>query len=502
MTIAITYPGVYVEELPSGVHTITGVSTSNTAFVDYFSRGPTDRPVQVTNLADFNRIYGGLDPSSEASFAIMQYFLNGGQVAWVMRVVDGATAASVAVMPQGGSPSYPIVVRAANEGDWGNDYAVSIETVSEQEPHKFNLKVLKDGDANPLETYYNLVFDNRQSPNYAASVVNNQSALIQIDDQGLGEPPTPGTYRLGQDQHRKGSNGSLPSEAPDEWATRLIECVKRLATVEFEILCLPITALFQDNLAKTLIGQAQQFCQQQRAFYIVDPPPTQQTPQAILDWQSANLTGSDNAYSALYFPRLTIPDPLNKYRPRNVGPSGTIAGVYARTDASRGIWKAPAGTDAIINGASVASKLTDAENGQLNPMGIDALRLFPVYGTVVWGARTLAGADQLQSDYKYIPVRRLTSFIESSLYQGTQWAVFEPNDATLWSSLRLSVDTFMAGLASQGAFYRYFVQCDNTTTTQSDIDQGICNIIVAFAPVKPAEFIVLQIQQLAGQSAS
>jgi phage tail sheath protein FI len=135
-------------------------------------------------------------------------------------------------------------------------------------------------------------------------------------------------------------------------------------------------------------------------------------------------------------------------------------------------------------------------------MGIDALRLFPVYGTVVWGARTLAGADQLQSDYKYIPVRRLTSFIESSLYQGTQWAVFEPNDATLWSSLRLSVDTFMAGLASQGAFYRYFVQCDNTTTTQSDIDQGICNIIVAFAPVKPAEFIVLQIQQLAGQSAS
>jgi hypothetical protein len=211
---------------------------------------------------------------------------------------------------------------------------------------------------------------------------------------------------------------------------------------------------------------------------------------------------SNRAYSAMYFPRLDIPDPLMQYRPRSVGASGTVAGVYARTDANRGVWKAPAGTDAGLNGAQVVEVLTNADSGTLNQQGLDALRNFPVFGNVVWGARTLDGADQFASDYKYVPVRRLTCYIEMSLLNGTQWAVFEPNDETLWASLRLAVDNFMAPLAQQGAFYTYFVRCDATTTTQIDINRGVCNIIVGFAPVKPAEFIVIQIQQLAGQTAA
>lgn len=161
----------------------------------------------------------------------------------------------------------------------------------------------------------------------------------------------------------------------------------------------------------------------------------------------------------------------------------------ARTDSQRGVWKAPAGTDAALSGAQgLETVLNDAENGALNPLGINCLRSFPVTGQVVWGARTLRGADQLADEYKYIPVRRLALFIEESLYRGTQWVVFEPNDEPLWSQIRLNIGAFMQNLFRQGAFQgrtpreAYFVKCDKETTTQSDIDLGIVNIHVGFAP--------------------
>src|SRR5690606_17472540 len=201
-------------------------------------------------------------------------------------------------------------------------------------------------------------------------------------------------------------------------------------------------------------------------------------------------------------------DPLNENRPREVAASGTVAGVYARTDATRGVWKAPAGTEASLRGASLAVNLSDGQNGQLNPRGINAFRAFPVYGRVVWGARTLRGDDMLADEYKYVPVRRLALYIEESLFQGLQWVVFEPNDEPLWSQIRLNVGAFMQTLFRQGAFQgrspreAYFVRCDRTTTTQNDIDRGVVNILVGFAPLKPAEFVVLQLQQIAGQLAT
>jgi phage tail sheath protein FI len=190
-------------------------------------------------------------------------------------------------------------------------------------------------------------------------------------------------------------------------------------------------------------------------------------------------------------------------------PCGAVAGVMARTDAQRGVWKAPAGQEATLIGVPQLSvSLTDAENGELNPLGVNCLRAFPIIGRVVWGARTLAGADQLGSEWKYIPVRRTALYIEESLYRGTKWVVFEPNDEPLWAQIRLNVGSFMHDLFVQGAFQgktprdAYLVKCDKETTTQSDIDHGIVNILVGFAPLKPAEFVILKIQQLAGQIAT
>ena len=170
------------------------------------------------------------------------------------------------------------------------------------------------------------------------------------------------------------------------------------------------------------------------------------------------------------------------------------------------MWKAPAGLDAGLNGVPQLSVvLTDEENGELNQLGINCLRAFPIKGRIVWGSRTLRGADQLADEWKYIPVRRTALFIEESLYRGTQWVVFEPNDEPLWSQIRLNIGAFMHRLFRQGAFQgsspkeAYFVKCDKETTTQDDINSGIVNIHVGFAPLKPAEFVVISIQQMAGQ---
>src|SRR6185369_12803201 len=210
--------------------------------------------------------------------------------------------------------------------------------------------------------------------------------------------------------------------------------------------------------------------------------------------------------AALYFPCVLESDPLLNGQIDTFVPCGIIAGVMARTDTSRGVWKAPAGLDAALNGiAGLDVNLNDGENGVLNPLAINCLRFFPASGRVVWGARTLRGADQLADEYKYVPVRRLALYIEESLYRGTQWVVFEPNDEPLWAQIRLNVGAFMHGLFRQGAFQgqtpkdAYFVKCDKETTPQDQINLGIVNIIVGFAPLKPAEFVVIKIQQMAGQ---
>jgi phage tail sheath protein FI len=279
----------------------------------------------------------------------------------------------------------------------------------------------------------------------------------------------------------------------------------------FNLLCIPPPTRDADT-DPTVYQAAMQYCTDRRAMLIVDSPlawgarAETAAGNATAGLGTLNLSGTAARNAALYFPRVVQADPLRDRQLDVFVPCGIIAGVMARTDAQRGVWKAPAGLDAALNGIQgLQVNLTDDENGQLNPLGINCLRSFPVTGRVVWGARTLRGADQLADEYKYVPVRRTALFIEESLYRGTQWVVFEPNDEPLWAQIRLNVGAFMQNLFRQGAFQgktpreAYFVKCDKETTTQNDINLGIVNILVGFAPLKPAEFVIIKLQQIAGQ---
>ncbi|WP_239112950.1 phage tail sheath subtilisin-like domain-containing protein [Halomicronema sp. CCY15110] len=277
---------------------------------------------------------------------------------------------------------------------------------------------------------------------------------------------------------------------------------------EVDLYNLMILPKDEDHDAATtasLWGPASVRCQERRAFLLIDPPESWGTVQ-----QATNPTSGVNSlriglvkdYSAVFYPRLAMRENgLQIY----VNPSGAIAGLIARIDAERGVWKAPAGTEADIRGVvGLEHRFSDREHGVLNPQAINTLRIFP-QGIVNFGARTLAGSDEQASEYKYIPVRRLALFIEESLYRGLQWVVFEPNDEPLWAQIRLNVGAFMNNLFRQGAFQgrspneAYFVKCDRETTTQNDINLGIVNILVGFAPLKPAEFVILSLQQIAGE---
>jgi len=309
---------------------------------------------------------------------------------------------------------------------------------------------------------------------------------------------------------------SAPPTTCRSFPHRGILALERIAPFIFNILCLPVVSKLSQASRTQVIQAAQQFCQAHRAFYIVDPPLEGSTRELRRGPKPTDLASPESEIfkeldsqrhenAAIYVPTLVIPDPLNENRPLVVGAGGTMAGVYARTDVERGVWKAPAGTTASLVGASVEHTLTDLENGGLNPLGFNVLRTFPVFGNVCWGARTLDGADQRASEWKYVPVRRTALFIEESLYQGLKWAVFEPNDEPLWAQIRLNVGAFMHNLFRQGAFQgqtrreAYFVKCDRETTTQNDINAGIVYVLVGFAPLKPAEFVIVQIQQVAGQ---
>ena len=241
---------------------------------------------------------------------------------------------------------------------------------------------------------------------------------------------------------------------------------------------------------------------------ILDPPSTWTTVKLAETGATAAAYPSSRD-AAVYFPRVKQPDPLRDGQPMPFGPAGAIAGVIARTDGTRGVWKAPAGLDASLPGVSeLTVSLTELEIGRLNPLAVNCLRVAPAAGHVVWGTRTRDGSDRAASEWKYLPVRRTALFLEESLYRGTQWVVFEPNDEPLWAQIRLNIGAFLNNLFRQGAFQgatpreAYFVKCDKETTTQSDINLGIVNIHIGFAPLKPAEFVVIRLQQIAGQIAS
>ncbi|RXF74135.1 phage tail sheath family protein [Hansschlegelia zhihuaiae] len=675
MPVNPTYPGVYIEEIPSGVRTIRGVATSVAAFVGSFQRGLLDEAVQIFSMGDFEREYGGLDRNSETSYAIQQFFLNGGSEAHVVRVADTATGAAAAPptnanaasailedQPAAGAQMFRATAgrrirgeAARNPGTWGNFLRLEADYATASPASLFNLTVQEvrlDGDRTVVlrtETFRNLTME-PDTPNNALEVVNQGSLLVQLDRDGMpalvapapgspwprpashgtlgaalpaspvsipptgsslnvtvsgfpiingtldyvGAPPTsyaglrplleaeirsraaslpdaqrgllanasvqllgdgstaePFRYfvRLGRDARpfdparsitfagaaagaapgvrlsagavinrqqgalSGGRDGTPPAPGtthrpiPVGFFAGAIGPKTGMYALEdvdlFNILCIPEATTMSADDMRSLYAEAESYVGDRRAMLIADIPASVRTLDQMQTWLNDN-AGLRHPNSAVYFPRANVPDPLNRNRPRSLANCGTIAGLWARTDAERGVWKAPAGTEARLrNVVTLDYKLTDQENGVLNPLGVNCLRTFPVYSSICWGARTLDGADVIASDFKYIPVRRITLFIEESLFRGTQWVVFEPNDEPLWAQIRLNVGAFMQDLFRKGAFQgkspreAYFVKCDSETTTQQDIDSGIVNVEVGFAPLKPAEFVILKIQQIA-----
>jgi phage tail sheath protein FI len=407
---------------------------------------------------------------------------------------------------------------ANNPGAWGNNLRVTVTVPNPNPNNRFNLLVQEvdptTGATSTLESFANLSVS-PTDPQYVVTVIDYDSNYISFLPPGSTTPllpagppsPTAGAIALSG-----GADGAVLTPATDQNFELVLLAAKGVSLLSrvdiFNLLCVPA-----ETDAAT-IQKLQAFCVTERAFYIVDAPQTvthdtlqASGPTGTPLGSGTSITGTGSQNSAYYFPWVLAPDPMFGNRPTLFPPCGFMAGMYATTDADSGVWKAPAGINTALVGVNgLQYVLTDIENGDLNPQAINCLRQFKVYGDVIWGARTLQGNDQAGSEWKYIPIRRLALFMESSLYDGTQWVVFEPNDEKLWGQIRMNVSTFMQGLFLQGAFQgtspqqAYFVKCDSENNPQSSIDLGIVNITVGFAPLYPAEFVVIQIVQMAGQT--
>jgi phage tail sheath protein FI len=515
VTPKFTYPGVYVQEVPTGVLPIVGVPTSVTAFIGRTLRGKVNDPKRIQSIAQFDRDFGGLWMKSPMTYAVQQYFVNGGSEAEIVRVIhsgdlDPSKNAVCSTASLNG-----LQLEAASEGSWGDRVRVAIDykTGETTDPDPFNMMVYEHEKADAAskilkeEKILNVSVAPEARRN-VKKVLEQKSELIRLINDPAIRPAAGETMLVG------GNDGDLATlteylgNQNDKTGLYALE-----NSDIFNLLCIPprdrlTYSVVEETGADNLLGPALAYCKARRAMLVLDPPGDWDGPSDV----TGELEGSGSRFgslmdpnAALYYPRLKASDSLQDNAVQEFAPCGAVAGICARTDNARGVWKAPAGTEATITGISGLSyALTDGENGQLNPWGVNCLRVTPE-GRIVWGARTLRGADRFASEWKYLPVRRTALFIEESLYRGLKWVVFEPNDEPLWAQVRLNVGAFMNNLFRQGAFQgatpkeAYFVKCDKETTTQNDINLGLVNIWVGFAPLKPAEFVIIYLQQMAGQ---
>ena len=518
--MATTYaaPGVYVEEVPSSERVLTAAPTAVAAFVGFTERAPTDDPNDpqgmaprlVTSWSQFESLYGSFAPGCMLPLAMYGYFANGGAIAYVCRVpnTDPSGLPSSLELPAAdralGNPlqvesvdpdaNIAIAISTDDDGDDGEDG-----------PASFTLTVLADGEE--AEQYPNLTFGGERD---VKTVVNEASTKVKVKldlDESVDlsnqlELLKPGQYQLAKAEPRKVPVTGRKFAGSESARTG----INGLAIAdEVTIVAVPdlITAATQDdgsidlNMWKAVQTALISHCEQNgNRMALLDPPPGM-TPQQIKEWRS-EVAMYDSAFATLYYPWIKVDNPIGSNGNAEVfiPPSGHIAGVWARTDDTRGVWKAPA-NDTIRGVLDIQRAVTQNEQALLNPIGINCIRPFGTRGIRIWGARTLSS----NTDWRYINVRRLFNMVETTIRDGTQWAVFEPNDVALWEGVKRTLNAFLRGLWTAGALVggsaddAFYVKCDAETNPPESIDQGKLIVEVGISPVKPAEFVVFRISQ-------
>ncbi|MGN6331220.1 MAG: phage tail sheath family protein [Motilibacteraceae bacterium] len=511
-----TAPGVYVEEVPSSQKVLAAAPTAVAAFVGFTERYPTDNPADpeglaprlVTSWTQFEQLYGSFVPGAMLPLSVYGYFQNGGQLAYIVRVPNSAPAGEpsrTALPAADRALGAPVVIESVEP-----DATLAV-SVSSEEPESddaeptFRIEIVQDGDV--VESFGGLTLSGK---NDAATVVNKTSTKVKVSvdlaaDADLSsqiELMKPGVYSLaksapvpvpvngrtfaGSETQRRGINGLAIAE---DVTMVIVPDLVTAATKEDGSLDLGLWKAVQTSL----IAHCEQHTNR---MAVLDAPPGM-TPQQIKEWRS-EVAMYDSAFATMYYPWIKVENPIgvNGDREVFVPPSGHVAGVWARTDETRGVWKAPA-NDTIRGVLDIERPITQAEQGLLNPIGINCIRPFGVRGIRIWGARTLSS----DTDWNYINVRRLFNMVEKTILDGTQWAVFEPNDVTLWEGVKRTLNAFLRGLWSQGALFgatadeAFYVKCDAETNPPESIDQGRLVVEVGLAPVKPAEFVIFRIAQ-------
>ena len=513
------HPGVYVQEESSGAKPIEAASTSTACLVGETSRGRPGYPTFVTSWLQFERLFGSFDKERHLPLGVYHFFLNGGSRAYILRVLPKDAVAATVDLKLAAPAAATVSLSAAGAGMWANGIKVTVtqNQYNQQLTDWAITQVDADGNDEELELYSS-VGGSETDEKFYATIINRDSNYVRIvPDKDKGTfpewvipAPAPAAAAaaaaaaaptsLGSASLANGTDGAGAITAQDY--SNALASLDRIDDVS--ILAIPGAPADTIAAGITYVDGLKR----RDMIYIVDsigsPRDSRNNDKQIEDVKTL-LTSITNksSYAALYFPWVEIADPLSKVSgaTRFAPPSGMVAGLYARTDNTRGVWKAPAGTEATLLGTvGLAAQIADADQDAMNPIGINCIRQFPASGIVVWGARTLA--TQANPEYRYVPIRRTAMFLEKTLYRGTQWVVFEPNDEPLWSAIRFNINAFMLTQFRAGAFQgtkpadAFFVKCDADNNIQATIDAGQVHIIVAFAPLKPAEFVIIHIQQV------
>jgi phage tail sheath protein FI len=522
-------PGVYVEEIPAQSKPIEGVGTSIAAFVGLAPGGPVNTPMRLSNWTQFARTFS--DPNNPDAGPFMSgaylahsvygFFQNGGGLCWVVRVGggggdgNGSAPIAQAVLPAASNPSVEAFRAVALPGVDGD---VSVE-IQEEAPAPAPGGEGEEGGEAPKdsggETTYRLIVTAggareehegltlKKGRTYLATKVNSASKLIKIEDTGASLPeaqrvPASGSYSLVS--AAVAPTGLAATDFEGDVAKR--QGMGSLAAVdEVTMVIMPdVMTLGDDTQMRDLQGKMIAHCENAGDRMAILDAPADMMPQDVLEWRM-NTAGYDSKFAALYYPWIEVMDPLTN-QPMQVPPSGHVAGVWARTDGTRGVHKAPA-NEVVLGANGLSFQVTHEEQGGLNTNGINCIRSFPGRGIRIWGARTLSS----DPEWRYINVRRLFNYVSESIIEGTQWAVFEPNDQRLWTRLRISSGNFLTRVWRDGALFgatpeqAFFVKCDEETNPPDVVEAGQVVIEIGIAPVKPAEFVVFRISQFTAGAA-